>query len=50
MFHMKHSFFLKRIITQKKTSGIGEIPEVLYMEEKEEMILLIYFASGAYPA
>lgn len=38
MFHMKHSFFLKRIITQKKTSGIGEIPEVLYREEKEEKI------------
>lgn len=35
MFHMKHSFFFKRIITQKKTSGIGEIPEVLYREKKK---------------
>lgn len=35
MFHMKHLFFLKRIITQKKTSGIGMIPEVLYREEKK---------------
>ncbi len=44
MFHMKHLFFLKRIITQKKTSGIGEIPEVLYREEKEERRLLSDFA------
>ena len=36
MFHMKHSFFFKRIITQKKTSGIGEIPEVLYREKKKK--------------
>lgn len=52
MFHMKHSFFFKRIITQKKTSGIGMIPEFLYREEKkkEERRLLSDFASGAYPA
>lgn len=50
MFHMKHLFFLKRIITKKKTSGIGEIPEVLYREEKEERRLLSDFASSAYPA
>lgn len=36
MFHMKHLFFFKRIITQKKTSGIGEIPEVLYREKKKK--------------
>ena len=36
MFHMKHSFFLKRIITQKKTSGISMIPELLYREEKKK--------------
>ena len=66
MFHMKHLFFLKRIITQKKNSGIGMIPEFLYREEKkkeerrkkkeerrkkkEERRLLSDFASGAYPA
>lgn len=50
MFHMKHSFFFKRIITQKKTSGIGEIPEFLYREEKKKERLLSDFASGAYPA
>lgn len=44
MFHMKHLFFLKRIITQKKNSGIGMIPEVLYREEKEERRLLSDFA------
>ena len=35
MFHVKHLFFLKRIITLKKNSGIGMIPEFLYREEKK---------------
>lgn len=36
MFHMKHLFFLKRIITNKKNSGIGMIPEFLYRKEKKK--------------
>lgn len=44
MFHVKHLFFLKRIITLKKNSGIGMIPEVFYREEKEERRLLSDFA------
>lgn len=41
MFYMKHLFFLKRIITQKKNSGIGMIPEVLYREEKKKEDYLV---------
>ncbi len=41
MFHMKHLFFLKGIITQKKNSGIGMIPEFLYREEKKKEDYLV---------
>ena len=36
MFHVKHLFFLGRIITNKKNSGIGMIPEFLYRKEKKK--------------